>query len=164
MRSTPDHNEGVSNAVERINTFTKIQQDISSKPNPSCPLNVRATEVLPGVYLGNASDAADHAFLTGNKIRYILNLTSQCPNYFEGKPQFHYKQIKIEDSCREDIKNIIADAIDFIGEWSVLKFMMRLHRGILDDKKLKVKFHCELPFVDFLFQEIKTKNHFTFCY
>jgi len=108
------HSEGVSSAVERINTITKIQQDISTRPNPGCPLNVRATEVTANVFLGNAMDATDHDFLTKNNIRYILNLTCQCPNYFAGNPLFHYKQIKIEDSCRENIKEIIADAIDFI--------------------------------------------------
>jgi dual specificity MAP kinase phosphatase len=115
VHSTSDScSEGVSNAVERINTITRIQADISTRPNPSCPLSVRATEVIPNLFLGNATDAADHAFLSANNIRYILNLTCQCPNYFAGNPQFHYKQIKIEDSCREDIKEIIADAIDFI--------------------------------------------------
>lgn len=114
VQTSVDQSEGVSSAIERINTITKIQQDISSRPNPSCPLNVRATEVIPNVFLGNASDATDHEFLTNNNIKYILNLTCKCPNYFSGNTQFHYKQIKIEDSCRENIKEIIADAIEFI--------------------------------------------------
>ncbi|XP_066936351.1 dual specificity protein phosphatase 10-like [Clytia hemisphaerica] len=109
-----DNNENVSSAIERINTLTKIQKDISERPNPGCPLNVRATEVIPGVFLGNASDAMDYNFLNKNNITYVLNLTCQCPNHFIQDSRFHYKQIKIEDSCRENIADILADALQFI--------------------------------------------------
>jgi len=109
-----DKNENVTNAIERINTLTKIQKDISERQNPGCPLNVRATEVISGVFLGNASDAVDYNFLTKNNVMYILNLTCHCPNHFSQDSRFHYKQIKIEDSCRENITEIIPDAIQFI--------------------------------------------------
>ena len=62
-------------------------------------------------------DAADEDLLQRQNIRYILNLTSNCPNYFSKSSSYRYKQIKIEDSCREDIKEIMADAIDFIGTY-----------------------------------------------
>lgn len=105
----------VSNTIERINKLAKYQNDIEkNQPNPGCPLNVRATEILPRVYLGNAKDANDKELLERNNILYILNLTCNCPNYFDDNSNFHYKQIRIEDSCREDIKTIINEAIEFI--------------------------------------------------
>jgi len=109
-----DKNENVSNAIERINTLTRIQKDLSERQNPGCPLNVRATNVIPGVFLGNASDAMDFDFLTKNNVMYVLNLTCHCPNHFVQDSRFHFKQIRIEDSCRENITDIIAEAIEFI--------------------------------------------------
>ena len=60
-------------------------------------------------------DAANETLLRNFNIRYILNLTSNCPNHFSDNLTYQYKQIKIEDSCREDIKGIIEEAIGFIG-------------------------------------------------
>ena len=97
--------------------MTRIQKDLSELQNPGCPLNVRATNVIPGVFLGNASDAMDFDFLTKNNVMYVLNLTCHCPNHFLQDSRFHYKQIRIEDSCRENITEIIAEAIEFIGEY-----------------------------------------------
>jgi len=111
-----EQNQTVSTAIERINTITRIQRDISARANTCCPLDVRATEVIPDVFLGNARDATDYDFLCKNNIRYILNLTISCPNYFANNNRFHYKQIKIEDSCRENIIEVIAEAINFIGK------------------------------------------------
>jgi len=110
-----DHSTGVTNTIERINSLAKYQKDIAlNQPNPSCPLNTRATEVIPNLYLGNAMDASDESLLRNCNIRYILNLTSSCPNYFSDNSTYRYKQIQIEDSCREDIKGIIEEAIAFI--------------------------------------------------
>lgn len=115
---------GVSNTIDRINSLAKYQQDIEkNQPNPSCPLNVRATEILPQIYLGNAMDAKDIELLEKNNIYYILNLTCSCPNFFTDNSKFHYKQIEIEDSCREDIKTIMNDAIQFIGRYLFYAFL-----------------------------------------
>ena len=112
-----DHSDTVTNAIDRINCLAKYHQDIAAnQPNPSCPLNVKATEVIPNVFLGNASDAKDEVLHDLHNIRYILNLTCNCPNYFSDKPGYHYKQVQIEDSCKEDIKEIIPEAISFIGK------------------------------------------------
>lgn len=115
VQSSGEHAEGVTNAIDRINCLAKYQQDIAvNQPNPSCPLNVKATEVMPHIFLGNAMDAADEHLMETNNIRYVLNLTCKCPNHFVKNSNFHYKQIEIEDSCREDIKSIVAEAIEFI--------------------------------------------------
>ncbi|XP_065655413.1 dual specificity protein phosphatase 10 [Hydra vulgaris] len=112
-----DHSDSVTNAIDRINSLAKYHQDITTnQPNPSCPLNVKATEVMPNVFLGNATDAKDEVLHDLHNIRYILNLTINCPNYFYDKPGYHYKQVQIEDSCKEDIKEIIPEAINFIDQ------------------------------------------------
>jgi len=115
VHSPEQKNDTVTSTIDRINSLAKYQQDIAkNQPNPSCPLNVRATEVIPGLFLGNSMDARDSLLCSTKNINYILNLTSTCPNYFADDSTFHYKQIKIEDTCREDIKEIIAEALGFI--------------------------------------------------
>lgn len=115
VRSSSDHADGITNTIDRINSLAQYRRDISlSQPNTSCPLNTRITEIIPNLYLGNAVDAADETLLQSSNIRYILNLTSTCPNHFLANSTYKYKQIKIEDSCREDIKGIIEEAIGFI--------------------------------------------------
>jgi len=103
-------------AIERINLMAEYEKETRSAPSSSCPLNTSITEVLPSLYLGNAMDAANEDLLKSSNIRYILNLTKTCPNYFFTDSSFHYKQIKIEDSCREDIKSIVEEAIEFIED------------------------------------------------
>jgi dual specificity MAP kinase phosphatase len=104
-------------AIERINLLAEYEKDIAhNTPPSSCPLDTCITEVLPNLYLGNAMDAANEPLLESSNIRYILNLTKSCPNYFLTNNNYRYKQIKIEDSCREDIKSICEDAIAFIDE------------------------------------------------
>jgi protein-tyrosine phosphatase len=102
-----------TSAIERINLMAENEKEMRAPPS-ACPLNTSITEVLPSLYLGNAMDAADGELLTSANIRYILNLTKTCPNYFLTDPDYKYKQIKIEDSCREDIKSIVEEAIQFI--------------------------------------------------
>lgn len=102
-----------NNTVERVNMLAEYEKDMT-RPNTSCPLNTCITEVLPNLYLGNATDAANEALLKESNIHYILNLTKTIPNYFLNNSSYRYKQIKIEDSCGEDIKGICGEAINFI--------------------------------------------------
>ena len=119
--SMSNNNEGdppspiPTTAIERINLMAECEKEATlEKPPSACPLSTSITEVLPSLYLGNAMDAANGELLTSSNIRYILNLTKTCPNYFLTDPEYKYKQIKIEDSCREDIKGIVEEAIEFI--------------------------------------------------
>lgn len=83
---------------------------------PGRPQGTPVTAILPYLYLGNEEGAADEALIDRLSIKYILNLTPRCPNFFSQRPDLHYKQIKINDSNQEDIGQHFDEAIQFIGE------------------------------------------------
>jgi dual specificity MAP kinase phosphatase len=71
-------------------------------------------EVLPCLYLGNASNAADMDCLNRNGISYILNVTQDVPNAFDGQDGFRYMQIPIDDHWSQNLALFFPDAIAFI--------------------------------------------------
>ena len=78
-------------------------------------LSVPLTRVLPFLYLGNSKDAQDEKALDDKEIKQVLNLTCSCENHFIGRKDIIYKQVKIEDSCKEDIMSVLLDSVLFIG-------------------------------------------------
>ena len=84
---------------------------------PGRPQGTPVTAILPFLYLGNEEGAADEALIDRLSIKYILNLTPRCPNFFSQRSDMHYKQIKINDSNQEDIGQHFDEAIQFIGKF-----------------------------------------------
>lgn len=84
---------------------------------PGRPQGMPVTAILPYLYLGNEEGAADEALIDRLSIKYILNLTPRCPNFFSQRSDMHYKQIKINDSNQEDIGQHFDEAIQFIGKF-----------------------------------------------
>ena len=78
-------------------------------------LNVPLTNVLPFLYLGNSKDSQNEKALDDNNIKQVLNLTCNCENHFMWRNDIRYKQVKIEDSCKEDIMGVLLDTVRFIG-------------------------------------------------
>lgn len=74
------------------------------------------TAILPYLYLGNEEGAADEALIDRLSIKYILNLTPRCPNFFSHRSDLNYRQIKVNDSNQEDIAQHFDEAIQFIGK------------------------------------------------
>lgn len=73
-------------------------------------------EILPFLFLGSAFHASKKDMLDGMGISALLNVSSNCPNHFEGA--YQYKCIPVEDNHKEDISSWFIEAIDFIGELS----------------------------------------------
>lgn len=71
-------------------------------------------EILPFLFLGSAFHASKKDMLDGMGISALLNVSSNCPNHFEGA--YQYKCIPVEDNHKEDISSWFIEAIDFIGE------------------------------------------------
>ncbi|XP_078421856.1 dual specificity protein phosphatase 2 [Cetorhinus maximus] len=69
-------------------------------------------EILPFLYLGSAYHSSQKETLQSLGITTLLNVSSNCPNYFEGA--FQYKVIPVEDSHMADISAWFREAIDFI--------------------------------------------------
>ena len=48
------------------------------------------------------------------KIKYVLNMTPLCPNYFESD-SIRYKRIAVMDTGSQKMSNFFNEAFDFIG-------------------------------------------------
>lgn len=70
-------------------------------------------EILPFLYLGSAYHAARRDMLDALGITALLNVSSDCPNHFEG--HYQYKCIPVEDSHKADISSWFMVAIEYIG-------------------------------------------------
>lgn len=81
-------------------------------------------EILPFLFLGSAFHASKKDMLDGMGISALLNVSSNCPNHFEGA--YQYKCIPVEDNHKEDISSWFIEAIDFIGELTDTNHFSRL--------------------------------------
>lgn len=100
------------------------------KPINKCTFSFRIfsqggpVEILPFLFLGSAFHASKKDMLDGMGISALLNVSSNCPNHFEGT--YQYKCIPVEDNHKEDISSWFIEAIDFIGELGDAGFISRL--------------------------------------
>ncbi|PIO26016.1 hypothetical protein AB205_0117500 [Aquarana catesbeiana] len=69
-------------------------------------------DILPFLYLGSAYHAARRDMLDALGITALLNVSSDCPNHFEG--HFQYKCIPVEDNHKADISSWFMEAIEYI--------------------------------------------------
>lgn len=72
-------------------------------------------ELLPYLFLGSETHAASKSTLLKLGITAVLNVSQNCPNYFEDS--FAYKRIAIKDSKCDDITIMINEALHFIGKY-----------------------------------------------
>ncbi|XP_058792764.1 dual specificity protein phosphatase Mpk3 [Phymastichus coffea] len=73
-------------------------------------------EILPHLYLGNAANSEDSESLARHRITYILNVTPDLPNVFEGDGSIKYMQIPISDHWSQNLAEHFPEAIQFIEE------------------------------------------------
>ncbi|XP_010636498.3 dual specificity protein phosphatase 2 [Fukomys damarensis] len=69
-------------------------------------------EILPFLYLGSCSHSSDLQGLRACGITAVLNVSSSCPNHFEGL--LRYKSIPVEDNQMAEISVWFQEAIGFI--------------------------------------------------
>ncbi|MBN3317438.1 DUS2 phosphatase, partial [Atractosteus spatula] len=69
-------------------------------------------EILPFLYLGSAWHSSRREALAARGITAVLNVSSSCPNLFEG--ELRYKTLPVEDSLAADISATFPEAIGFI--------------------------------------------------
>uniref|UniRef100_A0A8C4WYD5 Dual specificity protein phosphatase n=1 Tax=Eptatretus burgeri TaxID=7764 RepID=A0A8C4WYD5_EPTBU len=95
--------------------------DVESDPDSSngsggIPARSFPVEILPYLYLGCARDSTNLEALAAHGIRYILNVTPNVPNAFEGAGGFVYKQIPVPDHWSQNLSQFFPEAIAFIDE------------------------------------------------
>jgi len=72
-------------------------------------------EIVPQfLYLSSYIEASNFQALSSLNITHILNVTIECENKFEGK--FEYLKLEIDDSAKEDLFQILKDALAFIAK------------------------------------------------
>ena len=49
-------------------------------------------------------------------MKYILNVTTKCPNYHEEDKEFEYKRIAVTDTGTQKLSQHFREAFEFIGE------------------------------------------------
>lgn len=76
------------------------------------------TEIIPGLFLGNASHSEDLKALQCYNIKYILNVTPDLQNHFENTSDIKYQQIPITDHGSQDLSMYFPTAIKFIGMYA----------------------------------------------
>ncbi len=86
-------------------------------PSPSPTFDIdsyQMSEVLPGLYLGNARDAKDINLLQQNEIKSIINISTTIPCYYENENLFDYLQLLCNDSNQENILQYFENTFDYI--------------------------------------------------
>lgn len=78
-------------------------------------------EILPFLYLGSAYHAARRDMLDALGITALLNVSSDCPNHFEG--HYQYKCIPVEDNHKADISSWFMEAIEYIGRLALARVL-----------------------------------------
>ncbi|XP_046986510.1 dual specificity protein phosphatase Mpk3 [Schistocerca americana] len=73
-------------------------------------------EIVPHLFLGNASNSEDRESLNRHSIQYILNVTPDLPNVFEDSGSIKYMQIPIADHWSQNLASFFPKAIEFIDE------------------------------------------------
>ncbi|XP_068167900.1 dual specificity protein phosphatase 2 isoform X2 [Antennarius striatus] len=69
-------------------------------------------ELLPFLFLGSAIHSSCRETLVATGITAVLNVSSTCPNFYEG--DFQYLRLTVEDSLAADIRACFGPAIAFI--------------------------------------------------
>ena len=104
--SSPARNSMVKLLPATSVANTEREQDVREGRRP--------VEILPFLYLGCAEHSSCKSILEELNITAILNVTKNCPNYFEDS--LDYKNIPIDDSLSADIQKWFDDAVSFIGK------------------------------------------------
>ncbi|XP_056275703.1 dual specificity protein phosphatase 2 [Pseudoliparis swirei] len=69
-------------------------------------------ELLPFLFLGSAVHSSRRETLAAAGITAVLNVSSTCPNFYEG--DFQYLRLTVEDNMAADIRACFSTAIAFI--------------------------------------------------
>lgn len=112
------HSERKDNQVTLGLSSLNLVEAPSPKSGETTPSPAFPIEVIENLYLGNHQCSMDSTALARNNIRYILNVTPNLPNHFEGNCDIDitYKQIPIQDHWSQNLSAYFPEAIAFIGE------------------------------------------------
>lgn len=85
------------------------------------------SQVLPGLYLGNARDAEDLNLLQQHDISFIINISTSIPCYFENEKGFEYMRLPCHDSSNQNIIQYFETAFAYIDRILSMKKNILVH-------------------------------------
>lgn len=131
-QNSPDINVGELMGLRSLRISTPPTRAFSDSDSDSTCDSVGPDEdkdfpvqIMPHLYLGNAANSEDHEALSRHRIQYILNVTPDLPNVFEGTGAIKYMQIPISDHWSQNLASFFPQAIKFIEE------ARSLNKGVL---------------------------------
>jgi atypical dual specificity phosphatase len=71
------------------------------------------TQIIPGLYLGSSFNSYNIDEYKENKIKTIINITEEIPNYYESK--IRYYKYAIKDDGNDDITDILIETSHIIN-------------------------------------------------
>lgn len=103
--------------IPHYNTNRMIELPLSKKVwNHVENLYLEPTEILPGLYLGNAYNASNYKTIEKLNIKTIVNVSKELPNFFEKNTSIRYLQIPIKDDSENHITEFIHSVLDFLDQ------------------------------------------------
>ncbi|XP_053181779.1 dual specificity protein phosphatase 2 [Scomber japonicus] len=110
--------EGFSEAYPELcyyasNNFSTVEPEpiVTGRTTPAYDQD-GPVELLPFLFLGSAIHSSRRETLAAAGITAVLNVSSSCPNFYEG--EFQYLRINVEDNLAADIRACFSTAIAFI--------------------------------------------------
>uniref|UniRef100_A0A915Q511 protein-tyrosine-phosphatase n=1 Tax=Setaria digitata TaxID=48799 RepID=A0A915Q511_9BILA len=90
--------------------LTSISQPCLSNVNDG------PTQILPFLYLGSQTDAMDSGILSKYGIKYVINLSVNCPKPDTLEQQDHFMRIPVNDTYQAKLLPHFDDAFKFLDE------------------------------------------------
>lgn len=81
-------------------------------PHPHALHSHPPSEILPFLFIGSRTNAADAKLLEDLHIKFVLNVTFDCPNFHE--ENLVYKRIPVRDTWNQNLQSFFSDAFEFI--------------------------------------------------
>ena len=100
-----------------------FQQHMLQKSEPllsaSALDELQPVEILPKLYIGTMKSASDRSLLERLNIGYVINVTTNLPNFYPSS--FQYLRIPLEDHWSGEISGYVDEAFEFISKPPHLK-------------------------------------------
>ena len=91
--------------------------------------NTNATEIIPGIWVGDQISSKDQNFLKKFNITVVINCTTQLPHTFSDSDEFVYVRLPVDDSLRKKDTIIMSKHLPFIVDF--IKYHHNLKKNIL---------------------------------
>ncbi|VDK68112.1 unnamed protein product, partial [Onchocerca ochengi] len=113
----PELCESSTEGRENMEKSVVENQILASKSNPCLPsTNDGPTQILPFLYLGSQQDAMDSGVLSKYGIKYVINLSKNCPQPDALEQEGHFMRIPISDTYQAKLLPHFEDAFKFLDE------------------------------------------------